>query len=73
MDLELVPKDDKPDDKPETLAEEPAEQYTGPERRKRQRRQKVDRREMLRFEEKQDRRSGKERRRLLGLWKSRDF
>jgi len=33
----------------------------------------VDRREMVRFEEKADRRSGNDRRRPQGLWKNRDF
>ena len=75
MELELVPDDD---DKKAEASEQPAEAeaapaYTGPERRKQQRRQTVDRREMVRFEDKPDRRSGKDRRRSLGLWKNRDF
>jgi len=74
MELELVPEDD--DEKAEEAtrpAEEEEAAYTGPERRKAQRRQLVDRREMVRFEDKPDRRSGKDRRRPLGLWKNRDF
>ncbi|HEX22450.1 MAG TPA: hypothetical protein ENH21_03365 [Chromatiales bacterium] len=73
--MELVPEDDDKDPvkKAEEQAAEEAPAYTGPERRKQQRRQKVDRREMVRFEEKTDRRSGNDRRRPQGLWKDRDF
>ncbi len=75
MELELVPEDDDKDSagKAEEKAAGQAPAYTGPERRRQQRRQKVDRREMVRFEEKADRRSGNDRRRPLGLWKNRDF
>jgi len=75
MELELVPEDDEKDpaNKAEEQVAEEAPAYTGPERRKQQRRQTVDRREMVRFEEKADRRSGKDRRRPQGLWKNRDF
>lgn len=75
MALELVPEDDDKD-QPEKTGEQQTEEipaYTGPERREQQRRQKVDRREMVRFEEKTDRRSGQDRRRPQGLWKNRDF
>jgi hypothetical protein len=49
--------------------------YTGPERRKGERRSGKDRREMLRFEpEKNPRRSGKDRRAgKQDLWDKRDF
>lgn len=50
------------------------EPYTGPERRKAQRRKSVDRRESVRFEpEKDPRRSGKDRRSSKqDLWDKRD-
>jgi|GEM_PF-3663958 len=70
MELELMPEDD---DQPQASeAENEAAAYDGPERRKAERRQVVDRREMVRFEAKVDRRSGQDRRRALGLWKLRD-
>jgi hypothetical protein len=49
--------------------------YTGPERRREQRRKNPDRREMVRFEpDKTPRRSGKDRRKTPGdLWERRDF
>ncbi|EHQ53092.1 hypothetical protein ECTPHS_10406 [Ectothiorhodospira sp. PHS-1] len=49
--------------------------YTGPERRKGERRKLPDRREMIRFElEKEPRRSGKDRRKSRqDLWARRDF
>ena len=50
--------------------------YTGPERRKGERRKNKDRREMMRFEPSKDpRRSGKDRRKTAGkgdLWEGRD-
>lgn len=52
---------------------EDANVYKGPERRKGERRKGHDRREEVRFEQKVDRRSGIERRRVEGLWKLRDF
>ncbi len=75
MALELVPEDDDKDPakKAEEQKAEETPVYTGPERRTQQRRQTVDRREMVRFEEKTDRRSGQDRRRPQGLWKNRDF
>lgn len=45
-----------------------AEQYQGPNRRRYNRRQNPDRRTDFRFEEKSDRRSGKDRRK--GTWES---
>lgn len=72
MELELVPDDDLPDAEQKPVFEE-APAYTGPERRKAQRRQTVDRREMMRFEAKSGRRSGNDRRKTTGLWKNRDF
>lgn len=47
-------------------SQDPEQEYTGPERRRMQRRQTADRRGDLRFEEKGDRRSGKDRRK--GGW-----
>jgi hypothetical protein len=74
MALELVPKDEvEQTGTTEKAAQEEKPVYTGPERRKQQRRTHNDRREMVRFETKADRRSGKERRRGVGLWKDRDF
>lgn len=47
--------------------------YTGPERRRGQRRKKGDRREMIRFEpDKSPRRSNKDRRDSTDVWKDRD-
>ncbi len=76
MELKLVAEDDDKDPAKKKAEEQRAKEvpaYTGPERRKQQRREKVDRREMVRFEEKTDRRSGQDRRRPRGLWKNRDF
>lgn len=75
MELELVPEDDDKDSAKKAEGQQAGEApaYTGPERRKQQRRQTVDRREMVRFEAKADRRSGNDRRRLQGLWENRDF
>ena len=64
-------KDDVEKDQTETKKNEGG--YDGPERRKEQRRKGHDRREKVRFEQKVDRRSGKERRGVEGLWKLRDF
>ncbi len=75
MELELVPEDDE-QDQDESSKKPQAEEapvYDGPERRKAQRRQTVDRREMMRFEAKSGRRSGNDRRKPTGLWKNRDF
>ncbi len=75
MALELVPEDDDKDQSEKTEKQQAEEipAYTGSERRTQQRRQTVDRREMVRFEEKTGRRSGQDRRRPQGLWKDRDF
>lgn len=72
MALELVPEDDDSPQQAASETEGEATPYDGPERRKAERRQVVDRRDMVRFEAKSDRRSGQERRRGLGLWKLRD-
>lgn len=47
-------------------------QYSGLERRMEQRRKKVDRREMVRFEEKPNRRKGSDLRGEVKLWEERD-
>ena len=75
MELELVPEDDEKDQDSATdeAQAEAAPVYDGPERRAAQRRQEVERREMMRFEAKSGRRSGNDRRRPAGLWKDRDF
>lgn len=72
MELELIPKDETGRAMGnQTTEETPA--YQGPERRKLVRRVTVDRREMVRFESKSDRRNGKERRVELQMWNGRDF
>ncbi|MCG5509361.1 hypothetical protein [Ectothiorhodospira lacustris] len=57
-----------------TSADNP-QPYTGPERRRGERRKQPDRREMIRFElEKDPRRSGRDRRKdRRDLWERRDF
>jgi hypothetical protein len=73
MELELVPKE-KFDQK--VTHQEPAEApmvYKGPERRKQVRRVTVDRREMVRFESKPDRRHGGDRRIATKMWDGRDL
>ncbi|MEJ2343952.1 MAG: hypothetical protein P8076_07000 [Gammaproteobacteria bacterium] len=51
-----------------------SESYSGPERRRGQRRKLNDRREMVRFEpDKTPRRSGKDRRSDKDIWRHRDF
>ena len=73
MELELVPKDE-PEKKAEghVLQDGPLV-YTGPERRKGLRRVTVDRREMVRFETKPERRRAGDRRMSTSLWEKRDF
>jgi hypothetical protein len=68
MHLELMS-----DDKEEMITENQysegdESQYSGLERRKEQRRKKVDRREMVRFEEKSVRRKGSDLRGEVKLW-----
>ncbi len=46
-------------------------QYMGKERRNQQRRNGNDRRTMVRFSEKPDRRTGKDRRNFTGVWNTR--
>jgi hypothetical protein len=84
-DLELVPKDtsesnqdedgekDKPNDVKKDLEEtkEKVAAYKGPENRKGERRKGQHRRDQIRFEQKVDRRSGKDRRGTEGVWKGR--
>lgn len=77
MELELVPKDvidQTVADQIDPLGgEEDKMVYTGPDRRKTVRRVTVDRREMVRFESKPDRRSGKDRRQEMKMWDGRDL
>ena len=84
-DWELVPKDtpesiqgedgekDKHDDEKKYLEEtkEKVAAYKGPKSRKGERRKGQHRRDEIRFEQKVDRRSGKDRRGKEGLWKGR--
>ena len=74
MGLELVSKEDI-DVKVSEQAplEDNALGYTGTEHRHNVRRNTVDRREMVRFEQKSDRRDGKERRITNQLWNGRDL
>ena len=74
MGLELVSKEDI-DVKVSKQAplEDNVPVYTGTEHRLNVRRNTVDRREMVRFEEKADRRSGKERRITNHMWNGRDL
>ena len=71
MELELVPKETFDSPASKTLNDdEPV--YVGKERRVADRRVTVERRSMIRFESKGDRRSGQDRRSILQLWKGRD-
>lgn len=73
MELELMPKSE-PGKAPGSHGRQDGPLvYTGPERRKALRRVMVDRREMVRFEAKQDRRHGGDRRGDLKLWDGRNF
>lgn len=71
MELELVPKEAFDRSAVQEANEEQPE-YIGPERRRGPRRIVVDRREMIRFETRDDRRSGNDRRLELQLWDGRD-
>lgn len=73
MELELVPKDDYDRSVANQSPEEEGLVYTGPNRRKNVRRVTVDRREMVRFEDKPDRRSGGDRRIATRMWDGRDL
>lgn len=73
MELELVPKDAPNPAGDDDAPKDGPLRYTGPERRKQLRRVTVDRREMVRFETKPDRRSGKDRRVAEKLWDGRDL
>lgn len=70
MELELVPKVGDPSQEPTEKAEEKPV-YQGIERRSLVQRICVDRRNMVRFESKVDRRDGEERRADLRLWSGR--
>ena len=72
MALELVPKEvtASPESSPADAGRKIP--YQGQERRRAMQRQCVDRREMVRFEMKVDRRSGVERRAELAMWNGRD-
>ncbi len=73
MELELMT-ESEPEKVPDHQGEQNEQRlYEGQERRKEQRRQTVDRREMVRFEIKSDRRQGVERRDKNNLWKDRNF
>lgn len=77
MELELVPKDVIDQSVAEEASAQAADEerlvYTGPDRRKKVRRVTVDRREMVRFESKPDRRSGKDRRLEMKMWDGREL
>jgi hypothetical protein len=72
MELELVPKEDV-DRLVRDQVLEDAPVYQGPERRKNIRRITAERRAMVRFEKKSDRRSGIDRRASAHLWDRRDI
>lgn len=73
MELELVPKDAPEQQTTSGMPQDGALKYTGPERRKAPRRIKVDRREMVRFENTPDRRQAGDRRLKTRMWDGRDF
>ncbi len=74
MELKLVPKDEWENEAgPDGSEDGPPLQYTGPDRRKASRRIKVDRREMVRFENTPDRRHNGDRRLNTRMWNGREF
>ena len=74
MELELISKDEIDGNiSNQAPLEENMPVYTGTEHRKNVRRIMVDRREMVRFEDKSDRRGGRERRQSQQLWDGRDL
>lgn len=73
MTLELVPIDTPADKIAATGPQDGPLEYTGPDRRKGLRRIKVDRREMVRFENTPDRRHNGDRRLKTRMWDGRDF
>lgn len=74
MELELVSKDEIDSNiSNQAPLEENIPAYMGTEHRVNIRRVTVDRREMVRFEQKSDRRNGKERRVAKQLWDGRDL
>lgn len=70
--MELLPLDSE-DDTAQQQEPDETSVYGGSERRRRQRRVTADRREMMRFEAKSDRRNGQDRRRVQALWDGRNF
>jgi len=73
MELELVPKDESGRNVESTGSQDGPLEYTGPDRRKTPRRIKVDRREMVRFENTPDRRRSGDRRLNTHMWDGRAF
>jgi len=73
MELELVPKDDLGQNVASAEPQDGPLKYTGPDRRKTPRRIKVDRREMVRFENTPDRRHSVDRRLNTHMWDGRAF
>ncbi|MCF6256260.1 MAG: hypothetical protein L3J98_07915 [Gammaproteobacteria bacterium] len=73
MELKLVPKDEWENEAEPEGSEDGPLQYTGPDRRKASRRIKVDRREMIRFENTPDRRQNGDRRLNTRMWDGREF
>ena len=78
MALELVPKNEigevvNKQVSAQASTDEGQTAYHGPERRGDVRRLVVDRRDMVRFEIKSDRRGGKDRRTVLQMWDGRDL
>jgi hypothetical protein len=73
MELELVPKDAPVEKDVSNTPQDGPLKYTGPDRRKAPRRITVDRREMVRFENKPDRRQNGDRRLQTRMWDGRDF
>ncbi len=73
MELELVPKDEWENEAKPEDPQDGSLRYTGPDRRKTPRRIKVDRREMVRFENTPDRRRNGDRRMGTRMWDGRKF
>jgi hypothetical protein len=74
MVLELVPlEDESENDVSQQMARDETPAYGSSERRRKQRRITIDRREMVRFEANLDRRTSKDRRITRALWQGRDF
>ncbi|MBL1277634.1 MAG: hypothetical protein COB30_016250 [Ectothiorhodospiraceae bacterium] len=73
MELELVSKSEQDTPGTDSALDGDMPKYVGPERRKSLRRITVDRREMIRFESKSDRRTKGDRRGEQKLWDGRNF